>query len=90
MLTVTDEAKTHLKTLIDQSGLDDNVALRLVANEQGLGLQPDTAKDTDTAYTEPGSENTVLVVDETLAGKLGAVTLGVEQTAEGARLAITQ
>ena len=48
MLTVTDEAKTHLKTLIDQSGLDDNVALRLVANEQGLGLQPDTAKDTDT------------------------------------------
>lgn len=86
MLTVTDTATTYLKGLLDEAKLDEGVTLRLVAGEQGLGLAPDTAKDNDTSFESDG--NTVLVVNEDLAGKLGDITLDVQQTEQGPRLAL--
>ena len=82
MLTVTEAARTHLAQLLEQEGLPEEVAIRFVAEEQGLAMQPDSQRDGDTAFEHEG--RIVLLLDEELAQSLANHTLD----AEGAELSL--
>jgi len=86
MLTVTDDAKTHLAEIIDKSNLPEEASIRLVAGDQGIGLAPDKPKDTDHAFEHEG--RTVLVVAPELQTQLDDKTLSIQETEQGKQLSI--
>jgi len=86
MLTVTDDAKSHLANLLDASGAPDGTAVRLVPSEQGLGLTTGTEEPQDTSYELEG--RTVLLVNSELNTQLAEHTMDTEQTEEGTTLTI--
>lgn len=86
MLTVTEDAKTHLSEIITENNVPEGVAIRLVAGAQGIGLSPDEPKDADDTWEHGGK--TVLCVEPTLNQQLAGRTLSVEKTGEGPRLNI--
>jgi len=87
MLTVTEEAKTHLANLLDSSEAPEGTAVRLVPNpEQGLGLTTGTPEPDDAAYELEG--RTVLVINSELNAQLDNHTLDTEQTEQGPALTI--
>jgi Fe-S cluster assembly iron-binding protein IscA len=88
MIAVTDAAKEYLAVLIDQNEIPEDHAIRLVAGPEGVSLAPDTANEADTAFEH--GERPVLIVENALGEQLGGMTLAVEETEEGPKLAITQ
>jgi Fe-S cluster assembly iron-binding protein IscA len=86
MLTVSEDAKAHLATIMNENNVPDEYAIRLVAGPQGIGLSPDQPKETDETFEHDGK--TVLVVEPALNEQLAGRTLSVEESAEGPRLNI--
>lgn len=80
MLTVTDDARAHFAKLLDGANVPDESVVRIVAQEQGLALAPDVARDGDETFDHDGK--TVLVIQPELATHLEGMTLDVN--AEGA------
>lgn len=86
MLTVSEDAKAHLASIMTENSVPDEQAIRLVAGAQGLGLAPDTPADADDTYEHDGK--TVLCVEPTLNKQLEGRTLTIEQSEQGTRLNI--
>ena len=86
MLTVTDDAKSHLAEIIQKNNLPDDAAIRLVSNPNGIGLAPDAPKAEDETYTHAG--RTVLVVDPALSAQLDDKIMSIEKSEAGERLSI--
>ncbi|MFG0306301.1 MAG: hypothetical protein ACF8Q5_08820 [Phycisphaerales bacterium JB040] len=86
MLTVTEDAKSHLADIIDKSNLPDEASIRLVAGPDGIGLAPDKPKETDQAYEHNGK--TVLVVAPELQTQLDDKTMSIQETENGKQLSI--
>lgn len=76
MLTVTDAASERLATILDEEGVPEDKAIRLVRNEEGLGMQPDSERPGDVSFAHDG--RTVLVLDEQLSELLTEETLDVQ------------
>lgn len=86
MLTVSEDAKAHLATIINENDVPEDYAIRLVAGAQGIGLSPDQPKEVDDTYEHDG--RTVLVVEPALNKQLDGRTLSVETSEAGPRLNI--
>jgi Fe-S cluster assembly iron-binding protein IscA len=86
MLTVTDDAKAHLASIITENNVPDEYAIRLVAGPQGIGLAPDEPKETDETFEHEG--RTVLCVEPALNEQLDGRKLSVEPSEQGPRLNI--
>jgi len=88
MLTVSDDARAHLASLLENvEGAPDDAAIRLVAQPQGLGLAVDTPDDADETVEHDG--RTILVMDAEVASMLDERTLDIQQTEQGTALAIS-
>ncbi len=86
MLTVTDDAKSFLKELIDHNNLPEDTTIRLTATQEGLGLAPDTPSEQDTTFELEG--RVVLTVADPIATQLADKSLSINQTEQGPTLAI--
>ena len=86
MLTVTDDAKAHLATLIDDNNIPEDKAIRLIAGAQGIGLAPDTPAEVDETVDHAG--RTVLCIEPRLCEQLDGRTLSIQNTEQGAQLSI--
>lgn len=87
MLTVTDEARSHLSELLTKAQAPEDAAVRLVPGQQGLELTLDREQPGDTTFSK--DEQKVLLVGESIASHLDEATLDIENTDSGPRLAIT-
>lgn len=87
MFTVTDDARAHLKTILEDNNVPDEQSVRLFLGSNGLGLTPDAENEQDTTFDHDG--RTVLVVDQTLAEQLGERTMDIEQTEGGPQIKLT-
>jgi Fe-S cluster assembly iron-binding protein IscA len=87
MLTVTDAAAEHLSGLLDQAEAPEDVAVRFVLSEEGLGLELDNERPGDATFNH--ETRTVLVVDEMVNALLDNRTLDVESGDEGIALTLT-
>jgi Fe-S cluster assembly iron-binding protein IscA len=87
MLTVTDEAKAHLATILDENDIPTEQTVRLMTGPNGLGLAPDMPKDEDTTFDHAG--RTVLAIEPAIADQLDGRTMDVEQTAEGVQIKLS-
>jgi Fe-S cluster assembly iron-binding protein IscA len=76
MLTVTDAAKTRLAQILDEQGLPEEVAVRLVYEEQGVALQQGSERPGDATFQHEG--RTVLLLDADVSELLSEGTLDVE------------
>ncbi len=88
MLTVTDAACAHFAQMLDQANAPEGTSIRLVAQEQGLGIQPGSSRDGDSTFDHDGK--TVLVVEEQVAQGLGEHTIDVQEADGAAKLVITK
>jgi Fe-S cluster assembly iron-binding protein IscA len=75
MLTVTDDARAHFATLLDQAEVPDGSVVRIVTKDQGLALVPDVTRDGDKEFEHDGK--TVLVIQQELTSHLEGMTLDV-------------
>jgi Fe-S cluster assembly iron-binding protein IscA len=87
MLTVTDNACAYLAEMLDNAGVPEGTAARVIINEEGLGLSPDTPNDDDATFDHDG--RTVLVLQQQLAEQLDERTLDTVDTEEGKGLALS-
>lgn len=86
MIAVTERAKQELKGLLSEKVDNPLAVLRLISTDQGqLGLSIDIEAPADKVVEHEGAK--VLVVEPELAGSLEGVTLDVEDTPQGPRLA---
>ena len=87
MISVTDEAKKALKSIL-LAKVDNHFAcLRLISARKGqLGLGIDIEQSGDEALEYEGSK--LLLVEHGLADSLKGVTLDIENTPEGPELVI--
>jgi Fe-S cluster assembly iron-binding protein IscA len=76
MLTVTDAATERIAQLLDDQGVPDETAVRLVYHQQGIALQQDTEREGDTTFEHEG--RTVLLLDNEVANLLSEGTLDVD------------
>jgi hypothetical protein len=76
MLTVTDAATALLAEMLDERGLPDDIAVRLVYQSEGIALQQDSERDGDTSYQHEG--RTVLLLDSEVSDLLKEGTLDVD------------
>lgn len=96
MVTVTEDAKTMLDKIIDkvlekvqQPEIDRNkIGLRLVLQDDGLGLGIDLPREGDQVVERNG--NPVLLVDRDTDLLLDGATVGTEDTPEGKKLTISR
>ncbi|MFT5423682.1 MAG: Fe-S cluster assembly iron-binding protein IscA [Phycisphaerales bacterium] len=86
MLTVTDDAKSHLAEIITNNELSEDASIRLVTGPNGIGLAPDAPKPEDDTYEHAG--RTVLVVDPALSAQLDDKTMSIEKSEAGEKLSI--
>ncbi|MFQ6121472.1 MAG: hypothetical protein ACE5LA_00200 [Dehalococcoidales bacterium] len=87
MIGVTERAGQKLKEILSEKVDNPQAVLRLVATEQGqLGLSIDVETPQDKVVEHEGTK--VLVVEQGLADNLKGITLDVEDTPEGSRLAV--
>lgn len=87
MIGVTDRAKEELKNILDSNADDQELSLRLVTNEQGqIGIALDKERPGDNVVEHNGSK--VLLVEDALVPHLVGITIDIEDTPEGPRLAI--
>jgi Fe-S cluster assembly iron-binding protein IscA len=87
MLTLTEAAGEHLTQVLDNSKAPEQIAVRLVAGENGLAMAADQPKPEDTTFDHNG--RTVLVLDQQVAQALDARTLDVEETDKGRTLTLS-
>lgn len=87
MITVTDSAKEHLKNTLLAHTDDPNISLRLVAKPAGkLGFVLDSEAEGDQVVEHKGTK--VLLVGQELVPVVEGLTLDVQDTADGPKLAI--
>lgn len=86
MFTVTDDAKAHLATLIDDNNIPDDKAIRLTASAQGIGLAPDAPADSDLTFDHDG--RTVLCIEPKLGEQLDGRSMSIHETEQGSQLSI--
>jgi Fe-S cluster assembly iron-binding protein IscA len=86
MLTVTEAAGDKLASLIANAQAPKGVAIRAVAQENGITLQLDKAQPGDETFEHEGK--TVLVADEEASKQLTGKTFDVVKTAEGSDLTL--
>ena len=87
MLEVTERAKQELKKILTDNIDNPQAGLRLsTATPGGYGLSPDMEAPGDYVVEHEGLR--VLLVEEGLASNLEGVTLDVQDTPEGPRLAV--
>jgi len=82
MLTVTEAAGARLAQILAQEDFPDEVAIRLVREERGIGMQPDSERPGDATFEHDG--RLVLLLDEQTSQLLVDDTLDVE----GAKLTL--
>jgi Fe-S cluster assembly iron-binding protein IscA len=87
MITLTDAASSHLATLLEESDVPEENAVRLVMGAEGLALATDEPGPEDTKFEHNGK--TVLVLDAQVTEALGDRTLDVEDTENGKALSIS-
>jgi len=88
MIGVAERARQELKKILTANTGEPEACLRLSANDQGqLGLAIDKERQGDQAIEHEGSK--LLLVEKNLAATLQGITIGVEDTPEGAKLVIT-
>lgn len=88
MFNITDAAGTKLATILEEQSCPEEMAIRLVQDNQGLALSIDTQKPGDQTYDHDG--RTILLIDESTQELLGGTTLDVEESDDGGRLCLTQ
>lgn len=86
MLQITDEATAVLSAMGQEQNLSEDESIRLIASENGLGLQTGQIADADTTFEHDGQ--VVLLVDQQLAAALESHKLDVEQTEQGVGLSL--
>ena len=87
MLDVTERARQELKKLLSANVDDPQMGLRLTTTDTGhFGLSVDTEAPDDQVVEHEGSK--VLLVEQELVDQLEGVTIDVEDTPEGPKLAI--
>ncbi|MFQ5804820.1 MAG: hypothetical protein ACE5I3_00045 [Phycisphaerae bacterium] len=82
MLTVTEDAGARLAQMLTQENLPEEVAIRLVREGGGVGMQPDSERPGDATFEHNG--RLVLLLDEQVSRLLANDTLDVE----GAKLTL--
>jgi hypothetical protein len=83
MLTVTESAGALLTQILDQEGLSEDIAIRLVCEDEGLAMQADNERPGDNAFQYQG--RTVLVLDKQISELLAENSLD----ADGDKLMLT-
>lgn len=76
MLAVTEAATELLAKVIDDNNLEANLAVRLVAEDEGVAMKPDEAAEGDVSWTH--GDRIVLLVDEQVAEGLDGHLMDVE------------
>lgn len=76
MLTVTDAAGERLASLLSESKLPDEIAVRLVIDGQSIGLRQDSERPGDQTIQHRG--RTIVLLDEEAAELLTDDTLDVD------------
>jgi Fe-S cluster assembly iron-binding protein IscA len=82
MLTVTEAAGGHVGQILSQENFPEEVAIRLVYEGRGIGMQPDNERPGDATFEHDG--RVVLLLDEQVSQLLANDTLDVE----GAKLTL--
>lgn len=85
MLNLTDSASAHISEMLAEA--PDEMAVRIVPQEQGLALQLDNPREEDEKFTHDGQ--TILVIDKQMADLLQDKQLDVQSTEEGPQLTLT-
>jgi len=81
MFTMTQEAKTHLATVLDRSGATPATAFRIVVEGPQINLHPDTERKGDAAFAS--DERTVLLADPEVMRVMEDRVLDVETNPSG-------
>jgi Fe-S cluster assembly iron-binding protein IscA len=84
MITITDAAGTYLNGLLGEVSAPDEIAIRVVMEEQGLALRLDGVRPGDESFTHNG--RTILLLDAAVSSALEGRTLDVEDAADGPQL----
>jgi len=87
MFDVTDNACEAIAKMLDDAGVQEGMAARLVVSNDGIGLAPDAPQESDQQFNM--GERTVLLVDEQVASMLGDRTLDTQQSEEGTSLVLS-
>lgn len=87
MLTVTETAGAHLSEMLTQVNAPEDMAVRVVIEEDGLALKLDSETDGDATFDHAGK--TVLVLDGPVSELLDDKTLDVEDEGEGPKLSLS-
>jgi len=85
MLTVTDDARKALKSVLDNAETQAEQALRLVEEEGKYQLTLDTEREGDQVVEH--EEATVLLVGTEIKAQLESTVLDLQDTPQGPRLA---
>jgi len=86
-LTLTDGAAEHLSELLVAAEAPKEVAVRFVRDGQELAMTMDNERPGDATFAHEG--RTVLLLDSEISEALAGRTLGIEDSEEGARLALS-
>lgn len=84
MLSVTDKALEFLAALVDRAQVSEGAAVRIVARQEGWGIEMDQPGPEDETFEH--EERTVLILAASVAETLQDNTLDVHDTPEGLRL----
>jgi len=86
VLAITDAAGAYLAQLLEKGSVPDELAVRFVAEEEGITMKPDQQREGDSSFEHAG--RVVLLLDSETSGLLADKTLDVESSTEGARLTL--
>lgn len=87
MLTMTEAAGGYLNNLLENSDAPEQLAVRLMVDQEGLTAVIDEERPGDTTYQHQGRK--VLVLDSQAAEALSAKTLDLKPTEEGQKLGLS-
>lgn len=88
MLTITETAGAYLAEILKGEELPEDIAIRLVYEEEGLAMEPDNQRPGDTIFEYEG--RLVLMLDEHVAQLLADETLDVDGTGLALRSALDE
>jgi Fe-S cluster assembly iron-binding protein IscA len=86
MVHVTERARELFTDQLDHASDGPDLALRIGATAEGLGVFPDTRKDDDQVIEHQGK--TILVFDREVSEVLAGRTIDVEEHSDGAHLVL--